>query len=258
MSSNKNKSISDSLEAREHLIPYMPYLLQDLWELGCSLEQIVDAVGTLNLSNTSCKILDLGCGKGAVAVNLALNYGPNVVGIDAMPEFLQAAEQKAEEYGVSHLCQFREDDILKFTSIEHNYDLVILASLGGIFGSLEKTIAKLRSQVKQGGYIIIDDGYLKNHTRLNRKLYEHYRDHKATIKELTSFNDTLIDEIRTNEVNKRMNEEYLKVLNKRSNELTLQHPELKADLNEYIQLQREECEVLDRELEGIIWILKKL
>jgi hypothetical protein len=50
----------------------------------------------------------------------------------------------------------------------------------------------------------------------------------------------------------------LKVIEKRSSELIDQYPELKKDLNCYLDVQREECDILNRELEGIIWVLEKL
>ncbi|MEN8194738.1 MAG: class I SAM-dependent methyltransferase, partial [Bacteroidota bacterium] len=234
------------------------YLLQDLWALGSSVDQIIDAVDTFNLHTPSVKILDLGCGKGALSVRLASKYRLKVVGIDAIPEFLDYAIEKAVEYNVSHLCEFIEDDILEFTSVEHDFDIVILASLGGIFGSLKDTIERLRSQVNQNGYVIIDDGFLKNKDILNRKGYSHYCNYKNSIKELMSFNDILIEEINTNEVSKEINHEYLEVIEKRSKELIDKHPELEKDLNEYIQLQKEECEIIETEIEGTIWVLRKL
>jgi len=257
MSPNTEESVSNSLEVEQHLLPHIPYLLQDLWALGSSVDQIIEIVGSLNLSPADAKLLDLGCGKGALSIQLAAKYGFTVVGIDAMTPFLEDAWDKAKEYQVSHLCRFEEQDILKFVSVEHDFDLVILASLGGVLGSLESTIAKLRTQVRPSGYIIIDDGYLKNQNSLNRKGYEHCRDHENTIRELTTLNDILVNEINTSAVSKKINEEYLEVISKRCSELILQHPELEEDLNTYIRLQVEECSVLNDEIEGAIWVLQK-
>lgn len=257
MSPNTEESVSNSLEVEQHLLPHIPYLLQDLWALGSSVDQIIEIVGSLNLSPADAKLLDLGCGKGALSIQLAAKYGFTVVGIDAMTPFLEDAWDKAKEYQVSHLCRFEEQDILKFVSVEHDFDLVILASLGGVLGSLESTIAKLRTQVRPSGYIIIDDGYLKNQNSLNRKGYEHCRDHENTIRELTTLNDILVNEINTSAVSKKINEEYLEVISKRCSELILQYPELEEDLNAYIRLQVEECSVLNDEIEGAIWVLQK-
>lgn len=257
MSSQTEKSISNSLEAEQHLLPHMPYLLQDLWVLGSSVDDIIDLVGSLKLSASKTTVLDLGCGKGAVIIQIAAKYGYAAIGIDAMPEFLEEARKKAGEFHVLQLCQFQEYDIREYALTKHQFDVVILASLGGIFGSFKNTIAKLRTQVRSGGYMIIDDGYLKTAKNLNRKGYQHYKNHEETIKELTAFDDRLVKEIDTTEFNKRTNQEYLSAIKKRGRELIAQDPGLQEDINAYIQVQVEECEVIDKEIVGALWVVRK-
>jgi len=257
MNDKSQQSVANSLEAEENLLPYMPYLLQDLWALGSSVNQILDLIGTLPLSSDSAKVLDLGCGKGAVSVQIASKFGFDVVGVDAMSEFLKDAQRKSSEYQVSDLCCFIERDILTYVANGHNFDIVILASLGGIFGSNKKTIENLRTQVRPGGYMIIDDGYLMKTDVLSRKGFEHYRNYEKTVQELTSFNDRLFTEISTTEVSRKINDEYLRVIEKRGMKLISQYPELEKDIKNYLDLQREECDILNSELEGMIWVLKK-
>jgi len=54
-----------------------------------------------------------------------------------------------------------------------------------------------------------------------------------------------------------INDEYLKVIEIRSIELIDQYPELENDLNRYLDVQKEECDIINSELEGMIWVLKK-
>ncbi|MCD4730256.1 MAG: class I SAM-dependent methyltransferase [Bacteroidales bacterium] len=234
----------------------MPWLLQDMWAMGCSLESIITAAGSVGLHHKS-KVLDLGRGKGAVCVQLAGKFGCNVLGIDATEPFLKDAQTKASEHKVSSLCDFVQEDILEYVKTNHNFDLVILASLGGIFGSFKNTVATLRSQVIQGGYMIVDDGYLQTRDSLNRKGYGHYRNHKNTISELTSYGDKLIMEINTTDISRQINDEYMHVIEKRGKELVTKHPEIKEEIEAYILLQHEECEVIDKEIEGALWLLQK-
>ena len=257
MNDNTQQSVANSLEVEKNILPYISYLLQDLWALGSSVDQILDLVSTLPLSSDTTKVLDLGCGKGAVSVQIASNFGFDVVGVDAMPEFLEDAYKKSSEYQVSDLCTFIEQDILTYVTDKHNFDIVILASLGGILGSNKNTIKKLRTQVRPGGYVVIDDGYLKKRELLNRKGYKHYQNYEKTVEELTMFNDRLLSEIPTTEVSLKINNEYLKVIENRSSELIDQYPELEKDLNNYLDLQREECDILNSEIKGMIWVLEK-
>ena len=137
MSNQSEQSIADSLEVDRQLLPYVSFLLQDLWALGSSVDYINDIVGSLNLPPTRTKLLDLGCGKGAVSIQIASKLGFTVVGVDRMTPFLEDAQNKAIEYHVSHLCEFINQDIMEFVSVEHGFDLVILASLGGILSLLK-------------------------------------------------------------------------------------------------------------------------
>jgi len=257
MTDDIDQSISNSLEADKQLLGYMPFLLQDMWALGCSVEDIIAVVGSLKLTPKSTGILDLGCGKGAVCVKIASEYQFKAVGVDAMSAFLQDAVQKAEEYNVSHLCQFIERDIREYVSVKHDFVVVILASLGGIFGSIKNTVSKLRTQIRSGGYMVIDDGYLKEKMSLERKGYEHYRNYEETVSELTSFGDQLVREIDTSDFSRALNDKYLKLIQKRGEELIGKHPQLERKIRSYIQLQSEECEVLNSEVVGTLWVVQK-
>ncbi|MBA4311776.1 MAG: hypothetical protein C0417_04005 [Chlorobiaceae bacterium] len=257
MLANSEKSIADSLEVNKRLLPHMPFLLQDLWVLGSSADQIIEVVGSLKSLSPLKKILDIGCGKGAVSIQLVARYGFQAVGIDAMSPFLEEAEKKGSERNVSHLCQFINQDIREYVSNDHDYDLVILAALGGIFGSFQNTIAKMRTQVHSGGFMIIDDGYLKKGNHLNRKSYGHYKNYDNTIWELTFFGDRIINQVDTSEVSKNINREYLDLIKRRGEELISKHRELKKDINDYIRLQEEECDVLENDIEGALWVIRK-
>jgi len=255
--SNPNlASVAASLEVDQRLLPCLPYLLQDLWALGSAIEQIIALVGALVLPPKS-RVLDLGCGKGAVAVMLASKFKLRVVGIDLMTAFLTDADRKAIEYGVSSLCDFRNLDILEFVSEDHDFDLVVLASVGGIFGSFENTVGRLRTQVRAGGYMLIDDGYLKHVGRMSRKGYEHYRDHDETVAGLTVFGDALLREASTTEASSRINDECQRLIEKRGLELMRLHPDLSADIAAYIDGQADECRVIMDYLEGTVWLLRK-
>lgn len=257
MSGRTEQSIANSLEVDKRLLPYMPFLLQDLWALGSSIDYIIDVVGGLNLPSHQTKVLDLGCGKGAVLIRIASKFGFQVVGIDVMTVFLEDALKKAIEYNVSHLCEFINQDIMEYVSVEHGFDLVILASLGGIFGSFKDTIAALRRQVRSGGYMLVDDGYLREVGFLKRKGYEHYKNHKDTIKELTFYNDLLIKEINTTDLSLKINSEYLDVIAHRGMELAAKHSESEKYIRSFIRLQEEECDLIKNQIEGALWLVQK-
>ena len=104
------------------LIPYLPYLLQDLWEIGSSPEDIVKLISLHIPNRESFRVLDLACGKGVVSVIIAKELNVHVKGIDIMSEFISYAEQKAKEYNVENLCCFALNDINVSVNEEKDYD----------------------------------------------------------------------------------------------------------------------------------------
>lgn len=91
---------ADSLEADPLLLPYMPFLLQDLWALGADVDSIIRAIDSLGPGSSQQNVLDLGCGKGAVSIRIAMRFGYRVLGIDAMASFIEDAIHKSRQYNV--------------------------------------------------------------------------------------------------------------------------------------------------------------
>ncbi len=247
----------DSIKNSEAALSYMPYLLQDLESLGCSVDQVTELIGRLNLVRGDSKILDLGCGKGAAGIQIAARFGIKITGIDLMEEFLQDARKKAEALGISELCSFIREDIYTYIKSPHRFDAVILASLGNLFGTLNQTVEKLRTQITTGGYMIINDAFLKYKNKIYRKGYEHYRNHEESIRALTSSGDRLLEEIDTSQFCSNINREYLERITRRGRELISSYPEMKNEIGTYLNLQVEECEVINREIIGVLWLLQK-
>lgn len=257
MEDKTKKSVADSMETRTKILPYLPYLIQDLWVMGSSIDQILSGIQSLNLpANTT--VLDLCCGKGGVSVQIAEKFGFKVTGVDAMNEFLNIAKEKAKEYDVSDLCEFIEQDVNDYVKNPHTFDLVILASAGAVFGDSIKTAGILRSQIKSGGYIFIDDGYLRESSTISdRKGYEYCMTYQDTKDALLSYGDQMIAEIDTNEMSKDINHQYHRLIEKRGAELIAKEPEIAKDITEYIHNQAEECDILDKEIKGMLWLLQK-
>lgn len=70
------------------LIPYLPYILQDLWEMGASPDNIYHLISKHVEVSEKTRVLDPACGKGAVSVHPAKAAGLKVKGIDIIPGFI--------------------------------------------------------------------------------------------------------------------------------------------------------------------------
>lgn len=235
------------------LISYLPYLLQDLWELGSKPEDIIELI-TKNIQvKNGLKILDLACGKGAVSVKLAKELGCYVNAIDIIPEFISYAEQKAKEFGIQDLCSFKIEDINLSVNKEQEYDIVILGAVGEVLGSPKITIRKLKNTIKTGGFIIIDDAYSQE------GLPSNYLSYKQWLKVFEETGMQLIEEKPASEdemsdINDKNNE----CIIKRANELKEKYPDKANIFESYVNSQLAECDELENEIIAVTWILKKI
>ncbi|HEY8349373.1 MAG TPA: class I SAM-dependent methyltransferase [Clostridia bacterium] len=246
------EKLAKSLTAEStELIPYLPYLLQDLWELGSSPEDILDMITRHVRVTDRTRVLDLACGKGAVSVKLAAGLGCRVKGIDIIPEFIDFAVQKSQEYGVAELCEFATGDITQLVRTEKGYDIVILGAVGDVLGNAEETVTLLKGTVKKGGYIIIDDAYGRDESDpkyLTREQWFAVFD-KAGVR--------LIDEkfIGNDELTS-INDEQQKFIRQRANELKERLPEKAHLFDSYIRSQQAECDELENEISGVTMLLQ--
>ena len=62
------QAIAASMDAEPELIPFLPRLFVDLEDLGARADHVLEILRRAEFAAGS-KVLDLGCGKGAVAVD---------------------------------------------------------------------------------------------------------------------------------------------------------------------------------------------
>jgi ubiquinone/menaquinone biosynthesis C-methylase UbiE len=255
MKDDTQEKLAKSLTAESaSLLPYLPYLLQDLWELGSSPDGIVSAAKSCGIGE-GWRVLDLGCGKGAVSVRLAQEFGCLVKGIDLMDDFLEYARIKADELGVNPLCGFEAGDINRAVENEAGFDLVILGAVSGVMGTPSETLGKLKRTIKPGGYVIIDDGYLGEGPQAPRLEGDYYtRDEWLRAFEQAGME--LISEIPAGEETQSVNDSNTAAIAARAAELAAAHPEHKALLENYVTAQQQECDDMTDSIVSCMWLLR--
>lgn len=251
MNNETKEKLARSLTAETtELLPYLPYLLRDFWSLG-SDPRIIACLAEKH--GPYSKILDLGCGKGAVSVELASRLKIPVKGIDIIPEFIRFATQKAKEHGVEDLCRFVTEDINLSVEKERDYDCVVFASVGNVLGNTAETLYRLKQTIKPGGYLIIDDAYLPEGQDIK---YEY--DYLTKSQWLTLFKDLglkIAEAFQHTETN--LNEEKeMAYITARAEELMEKYPDKKTLFEGYIRSQQNEYDDLNESLVCVIWVLR--
>ena len=263
MKKEVEEKLAGSLTAETtDIIPFLPYLLQDFWELGSDPTAMAELLEKYIAVSTTTNVLDLACGKGAVSVAVAKKLRVKVKGYDIIPEFIDFAVQKAQEHGVADLCGFEVGDINEVVQAAKDYDVVILGGVGDVLGKPSETLSKLKQTVKTGGYILIDECYLKDGGKQEDVGYNNYEylTEKQWATLFTDSNLELVETVSAFEVEPENmdSDSGMTAITKRANELIEKHPEHKAMFEGYIRSQQSEYDDIDNHLEGVIWILKKL
>lgn len=253
------RSIARAMETDVRLLPYLSELLADLWELGTSSGHVITALQTAGVAS-GATALDLGCGKGAVAVALAERLALRVEGVEGFPPFLEAARGLAEERGVSSSCVFRRGDIrqiLRCGGDGERFDVALLLSLGPVSGDHQKTVGELRNLVHPGGLVVIDDGFLADGVE-ELVGAEGYAHHDETRRRLTAWGDELVVElVSSSEQTRALNEKSTELIRKRARRLAKERPDVAPLIDQYVARQEHETRVLGTELICATWVLRR-
>ena len=253
-----DRTLARAFQVPLELLPYVPELLADLWDLGGWPDVIADLLRPLGLPASSTRVLDLGAGKGAVSIHIAERLGFRAHGVDFFEPFVTEARARAAERGVEHLCTFELADMRDAVDKHRGYDVAIYASIGGVLGDLSQCVQRLRETVRPGGYLIVDDGYLAGSERLDRDGYGHYVSHEQTTSQLTAHGDALIREVLIPADDVRaVVERYIEAIARRAGDISARQPGLSEALNQHVELQRTESEVWEKRVVSAVWLLMK-
>ena len=252
----EDEMVAYALETHTALLPYLPELLADLEELGGDAEAIAGVLDDLNLTK-STTVVDLGCGKGAVAIEVAEDLKLNVFGIDLFKPFIESCKELAERRGVSELCHFIHGDILKLAGKIEPCDVAIIAALGDVLGPLDQTVSVIRRYAKPGGYMVISDGFIKDGGSSDFPGFEQYAEHADMIVRLTACGDTLVSEIIEADDCDRDKCDESEMIASRAKAIAARQPEIAAEVLNYAETQAAEYEFIDENFVGAIWVLKR-
>src|SRR5262249_22627788 len=133
-------------------------------------------------------VIDVGCGKGAVAVALARRTGCRVLGVDACEPFISAARALAQRRGVDRRCEFRVGDLHRLPRPRRRFDAALMIGVR----PLEEAATILRPLIRPGGVYVIDDVVRVTPQRLPAGIHALDRAHARAM--LTAPGDELIAE----------------------------------------------------------------
>ena len=252
------ESVASSMDCDNvELVEYLPYILQDFTEIGACPEVITDLVKRNTHNYPSLKILDLGCGKGSVSIELARGLNCFCHGIDAVEGFIKEAKLFASEKGVGDQCIFETADIRERTKELKDYNVIVLAATGPLFGDYESTLKGVLPCLANDGIVIMDDWYkIKNDNFTHVRLFEKQEILRQAEAAGMLLSDEHIHE-KTTELGNSYSEEY-ENLKKRCHELTQMHPQKAEMFKNYVNKQSEEYQILQNNVICSALVFRKI
>ena len=235
------------------IVPFLPYIMQDFWTLGTPPEIVINLVQKHCRNDSILRVLDLGCGKGATSVKLAVALNCNCLGIDGIPEFIEIAKEKAQAYEVETLCRFEVGDVREKIKALDKFDVIVLGAIGQVFGDYYATLTTLTKHLAKEGVVIINDAYIEDSSTFQHPAVLPRRELLAQIEQAGM---ELIDEFTGVASNEEYTEQF-ESMQKRCKELTAEYPEKSSLFDDYIQIQVAEYDVMENEMVCLIMVLKK-
>jgi 2-polyprenyl-3-methyl-5-hydroxy-6-metoxy-1,4-benzoquinol methylase len=128
-----------------------------------------------NMEFDELKILDLGCGHGALAIDLALKGAAEVIGIDINSELVEFANENIKNNypDLMNRITFKFIDLKELN--DKYFDMIISKASFEHIVDLDILIVEMKNKLKVGGKILTGFGPLYNspwgdHNRLRHKL----------------------------------------------------------------------------------------
>ena len=122
---------------------------------AAKIERILDLLPLA----ADARVIDLGCGRGELALRIIERFQCAVTAIDRSSPMLDAARERAEWCGALDRLRLVKADIAEFKAEPESFDLTVMLGGGGMAGGIEGICTTLAGWTRRGGYVLIGDGY---------------------------------------------------------------------------------------------------
>lgn len=252
--SDLEASVLASLDGTDpRLYPYLPELLQDLDDLGAVpalIEQLLS--GQADLPDLA-RVLDLGCGKGSVALHLLQRHSWTALGLDGMPAFVERARQRALALGLAERCRFEVADIRTWAG-EGCFDIIVLGAIGPVLGDTETTLRRLDAWLAAAGRVVVDEVHVPEGAASRNAAYNRTRAELQAAIARAGFR--ILAEAQEAEAGRAGDHRAMfEAIRARADALARRHPGDRALFEAYIASQAQEFEILEQEVVDLTLLL---
>lgn len=149
--------VAASMGVPRTALPILSELFAEQRSLGATPRRVTNWLIGAGVGPRS-RVIDLGCGKGSVALSIARRSGAEVRGVDAFPPFIAEARRRAASLrpkpGRSAHAEFVLGDLWsERTPRSRRYDAVIMLNIA----STTEALPLIQRLLKPGGVCVLDD-----------------------------------------------------------------------------------------------------
>lgn len=247
------RQIAASLDAPPALAPHIAALFADLSSLGSMPRKTARLLKSAGLRPRH-RVLDLACGKGSVAVELAARIGCRVTALDAFPPFIDAARTLAARRNVSHLCTFRLANLRDPRSLPRRpFDAAVMLGLD----PLAIAAPLLRRIVRPRGLYLIDDCFRDPRYPVARA-FAHVPTRDDSRRVIQALGDTVETcHIPTPSVIRRLDTRLYRSIRTAARSIQRTNPNLAPALRDFLARHRRAHTLLTGPLRPAIWLIRR-
>lgn len=122
-----------------------------------ALERVTDGLGL----SADDRVIDVGCGKAALLVDLAVRHRTAGTGVDINAAFLAEGRALAERHGVAALVDLIEAGAAQLDAEPGSFALGLCIGSTHALGGYPETLRALARLVRPGGHVLVGQGYWK-------------------------------------------------------------------------------------------------
>lgn len=122
------------------------------------LERLMEGLGL----SAGDRVIDVGCGKAALIVDLAGRYGTVGLGVDINAAFLAEGRALAERHGVATAVTLMETEASRLDVQPAAFALALCIGSTHALGGYPETLVALRRLVRPGGHVLAGQGYWRH------------------------------------------------------------------------------------------------
>ncbi len=280
------REVAASMAADAVLVPYFAELFAGLDALGSMPLRVSNVIAKVaekvvrGEDGAIARVLDLGGGKGAVAVELARRFGCAVEMVDACPAFVEHANALAQRRGLEKLVIARVGDIeveaKKLTrQVSRQVDRQVSGGKGAYDAAImlnvwnfERAAPALRRLVKPGGVYVMDDAVLNVGADVVRAFDSKVEEYAGEFADVPTRDDVakliaaqgdhvLAEVVVPRRALKVTHTKVLQVVTRNGKALARREPKLKKAIDALLTRQREAGDVLLGLLQPVVWVVQR-